>query len=210
MGRERAEAALESTSAELGRAARFSANASHQLKTPVAVLRAGLEVMLAKKSHANLGERDEIAALIHQTYRVSSVIEDLLLLSRMDAGQLKLKLGPVNLSELVAAALDDLSTMPEEHELVVEENCPAGLHLRILGEKRYTALILQNLLENARKYNRPGGRIKIVAREKDGEVLLTVGNTAERPIPSEVREHIFERFHTRRGSGKTSPATASA
>jgi signal transduction histidine kinase len=201
-GRERAEAALETTSAELGRAARFSANASHQLKTPVAVLRAGLEMMQAKHPHATPAEHDEIAALIHQTYRVSSVIEDLLLLSRMDAGQLKLKLGPVNLSELIAATLDDLSAMPEENELAVEEDCPPGLW--IMGEKRYTALILQNLLENARKYNRPGGRITITSREKDGEVLLTVGNTAERPIPPEVREHIFERFH-RGGVGENIP-----
>lgn len=202
VGRERAEAALESTSAELGRAARFSANASHQLKTPVAVLRAGLETMLAKHPQISPAESDEIAALIHQTYRVSSVIEDLLLLSRMDAGQLQLKLGPVNLSELIAATLDDLSAMPEGHELTVESDCPTGLW--ILGEKRYTALILQNLLENARKYNRPGGRIKITSSENGGEVLLTVGNTAERPIPPEVREHIFERFH-RGGVGENIP-----
>ena len=201
-GRQRAEAALESTSAELGRAARFSANASHQLKTPVAVLRAGLEVMQAKRHHATPAESDEIAALIHQTYRVSSVIEDLLLLSRMDAGQLQLKLQPVNLSELIAAALDDLSTMPEEHELEVEDNCPPGLWIK--GEKRYTVLILQNLLENARKYNRPGGRIKITAGVKDETVLLTVGNTGLRPIPPEVRDHIFERFH-RGGVGENIP-----
>lgn len=193
VGRERAEAALESTSAELSRAARFSANASHQLKTPVAVLRAGLEVMLAKKSGGSAAESEEIAALIHQTYRVSSVIEDLLLLSRLDARQLELQLAPVNLSELMAATLDDLSALPEEHELVVEENWRDGLW--ITGEKRYTALILQNLLENARKYNRPGGRIAITAEETDGEVRLTVGNTAQRPIPPEMREHIFERFH---------------
>ena len=61
------------------------------------MLRAGLEVMLAKQQHAAPVESDEIAALIHQTYRVSSVIEDLLLLSRMDAGQLQLNLAPVNL-----------------------------------------------------------------------------------------------------------------
>ena len=202
VGRERAEAALESTSAELGRAARFSANASHQLKTPVAVLRAGLEVMQAKHQRAIPVEGDEIAALIHQTYRVSSVIEDLLLLSRMDAGQLQLKLTPVNLSELIAAALDDLSALPEGHELAVDDDCPPGIW--IMGEKRYTVLILQNLLENAHKYNRRGGRIKITAAEKDGVVLLTIGNTALRPIPSEVREHIFERFH-RGGVGENIP-----
>lgn len=202
-GRQRAEAALESTSAELARAARFSANASHQLKTPVAVLRAGLEVLLSKQRHGAMIEAEEFAALIHQTYRVSSVIEDLLLLSRMDAGQLQLKFGQVNLGELVAAALDDLSALPEENNLTVESECPADL--KIAGEKRYTALIMQNLLENARKYNRPNGRIRIAAAETaDGTVTLTVGNTAMRAIPDEVREHIFERFH-RGGLGENIP-----
>ncbi|HWA24321.1 MAG TPA: HAMP domain-containing sensor histidine kinase [Lacunisphaera sp.] len=190
-----AEAALETTSAELDRAARFSANASHQLKTPVAVMRAGLEMLQARDSLRE-ADRHEVEALIHQTYRISSVIEDLLLLSRMDAGQLRLNFTAVSLSELVAAALDDLSAMAGDAELQVEQDCPPDL--RIAGEKRYTALILQNLLENARKYNRPGGTIRITARETGGSVRLTVGNTALRAIPTEVREHIFERFH--RGS----------
>jgi len=190
--RAQAEAALETTSAELDRAARFSANASHQLKTPVAVMRAGLEMLQAK---GTLGEADthEVETLIHQTYRISSVIEDLLLLSRMDAGQLRLKFTAVSLSELIAAALDDLSAQPGENELKVEQDCPPDLC--IAGEKRYTALILQNLLENARKYNRPGGSIRITARETAEGVGLTIGNTALRPIPADAREHIFERFH---------------
>jgi signal transduction histidine kinase len=199
--RARAEAALETTSAELGRAARFSANASHQLKTPVAVLRAGLEML---QSRGTLGEHDthEVEVLIHQTYRISSVIEDLLLLSRMDAGQLRLNFTAVNLSELVAAVLDDLSAQPAAHEIAVEQECPPDL--RIAGEKRYTALILQNLLENARKYNRPGGRIRVTARLDGEAVRLTVGNTALRPISAEAQGHIFERFH-RGGQGETIP-----
>jgi signal transduction histidine kinase len=199
--RAQAEAALETTSAELGRAARFSANASHQLKTPVAVLRAGLEML---QSRGTLGEAEahEIAVLIHQTYRISSVIEDLLLLSRMDAGQLRLNFTSVNLSELVAAVLDDLSAQPVGHEIAVEQECPPGL--RIAGEKRYTALILQNLLENARKYNRPGGRIRVAAQVTGGIVRLTVGNTALRPIAPEAQAHIFERFH-RGGQGENIP-----
>lgn len=199
--RAQAEAALETTSAELGRAARFSANASHQLKTPVAVLRAGLEMLHAR---GTLGEAEahEVAVLIHQTYRLSSVIEDLLLLSRMDAGQLRLNFTAVNLSDLVAAVLDDLSTLPAADGIAVEQDCPPDL--RIAGEKRYTALILQNLLENARKYNRPGGRIRVAARASGGTVRLTVGNTVLRPITPEAREHIFERFH-RGGHGETIP-----
>lgn len=173
------------------RSARFSADASHQLKTPVTVLRAGLEELLANEN-LTPEECHQISALIHQTYRLSSLIEDLLLLSRMDAGRLELDFSAVHLSALIEAALDDLSALPDELEVQVETDFPAGLH--IAGEKRYTTIILQNLLENARKYNRRGGRIRITA-STDGEIVrLTIGNTG-RPISAAAREHIFERFH---------------
>jgi signal transduction histidine kinase len=189
--RARAEAALELTSAELQRSARFSADASHQLKTPVTVLRAGLEELLAQEK-LTPAECDRISALIHQTYRLSSVIEDLLLLSRMDAGRLKLDFVPVNLTQLIEGSLDDLGALPDDLNLAVETDFPPALYLA--GEKRYTALILQNLLENARKYNRPGGRIRLAARAEDGQVFLTIGNTG-RPIPPAAQVHVFQRFH---------------
>ncbi|MBS0662051.1 MAG: HAMP domain-containing histidine kinase [Verrucomicrobia bacterium] len=189
--RVRVEAALESTSAELQRAARFSADASHQLKTPVAVLRAGLEELLAHET-LSPAECREISALVHQTYRLSSVIEDLLLLSRMDAGRLKIEFTPVNLSQLIEGSLDDLGALPDDLELAVETDFPPDIH--VAGEKRYAALILQNLLENARKYNRRGGRIRIQARPDGGQVRLAIGNTGT-PIAPESQAHIFERFH---------------
>jgi len=192
--RQRAEAALELTSQELQRSARFSADASHQLKTPVTVLRAGLEELLAGE---NLPPetREEVSALVHQTFRLTSVIEDLLLLSRMDAGRLQIDFAPVNLIPLLDAWLDDLGALPDGPEIAVETDYPP--ELVISGEKRYATLILQNLLENARKFNRPGGRIRIAARTDDRWCVLTIGNTG-RPIPAGAREHIFERFH--RGS----------
>lgn len=192
--RVRAEAALESAGEELQRAARFSADASHQLKTPLAVLRAGLEE-LQVRSDLTPEVRHELSVLLHQTYRLSSVIEDLLLLSRMDAGQLKLNFGAVDLSQLIEAALDDLGAQPEADGLTIEQDLPPGLG--VLGDKHYTSIILQNLLENARKYNRPGGRIRIAAWRDGDRVLLVVGN-AGRSITPSAQTHIFERFH--RGS----------
>lgn len=189
--RVRAEAALEMTSAELQRSARFSADASHQLKTPVSVLRAGLEELMAREK-LSPEECAEISALIHQTYRLSSLIEDLLLLSRLDAGRLKLEFAPVNLSHLIEASLDDLSALPDELHVAVETDFPPDLH--VVGEKHYTAIILQNLLENARKYNRVGGRIRIEVKIDGDAVRLTVANTG-RPISPEGQAHIFERFH---------------
>jgi signal transduction histidine kinase len=187
----KAEAALEMTSAELQRSARFSADASHQLKTPVTVLRAGLEEWMANEK-LTPAECQEIAALIHQTYRLSSLIDDLLLLSRMDSGRLKLALGPVDLSHLIESALDDLSAQPDALEVDVQTEFPPALH--ILGEQRYTAIILQNLLDNARKYNRAGGRISVRATVEGDIVRLAVGNSG-RPIPAAAQAHIFERFH---------------
>ncbi len=187
----RAEVALELTGQELQRSARFSADASHQLKTPVTVLRAGLEELLTGENLAP-ETREEIAGLVHQTFRLTSIIEDLLLLSRLDAGRLQLSLSPVNLTLLVEAWLDDLGTLADGLDLAIETDLAPNL--MIAGEKRYTTLIIQNLLENARKYNRPGGRIRVSAGTEDGAIVLTIGNTG-RPIPPAAQEHIFERFH---------------
>lgn len=189
--RERAESALEHANVELQRSVRFSADASHQLKTPVTVLRAGLEELLAGEN-LNSEAREETSQLVHQTYRLTGVIEDLLLLSQMDAGRLQLDLAPLDLSRLVEAELDDLGAQPDMLDIAVEADFPAALP--ISGERRYTTLIVRNLLENARKYNLPGGRVRVAACAEGGEVLLTIGNTG-RPIPAAAQEHIFERFH---------------
>ncbi len=186
-----AEKALELTNQELQRSARFSADASHQLKTPVTVLRAGLEELQAKDSLSG-EETAQVAALIHQTFRLSTLIEDLLLLSRMDAGRLKLEFAPVDLSQLIDGALDDLGALPDELELRIETELAPGL--LVAGEKRFTTIILQNLLENARKYNQRGGAIRIAAGRAGDEIVVRVGNSGP-TIPAASQAHIFERFH---------------
>src|SRR5438067_1803694 len=192
-----AEAALISTSEKLKRSTRYSADASHQLKTPVTVLRAGIESLLSREDF-DAAVYEELSALLHQTHRLTGVIEDLLLLSRMDSGHLQIKSETVNLGELIEEWLDDLGTLLDQVGVRIEKKLPAKTY--VAGETRYTSLIVQNLLENAGKYNRPGGRIKVEAEEKNGEVVVTVGNTGEAIAPSE-QQHIFERFH--RGSEKS-------
>jgi signal transduction histidine kinase len=189
--RRRAEAALASTSEELKRSTRYSANASHQLKTPVTVLRAGLESLLTREDFKP-EVYEELSTLLHQTHRLTGVIDDLLLLSRLDAGHLQIKSEPVNLSQLVEEWLDDLSALPDSVDVQIEKKLPAELY--VTGEKQYTSLIVQNLLENALKYNRPGGLIRVTAHRERGEVVLAIGNTG-RSIPRDAREHVFERFH---------------
>jgi len=187
--RERAEAALASTAEELERSTRYSADASHQLKSPMTILRIGLESLLEREGFKP-EVYEELSTLLHQTRRLTGVIDDLLLLSRMDAGHLQIASMPVNLSQLVDEWLDDLGALPESPDVKIEKEFPRGLF--VAGEKRYTSLIVQNLLENARKYNRGGGRIRVSARGNGKDVVLTIGNTG-RTIPP--GENIFERFH---------------
>jgi len=189
--RKRAQTALASTRKKLRRSTRYSADASHQLKSPVTVLRAGLEGLLGREDFKP-EIYEELSALLHQTHRLTGVIDDLLLLARMDAGHLEIESGPVNLSQLIDEWLDDLGALPDSPDVKIEKKFPADLC--IAGEKPYTSLIVQNLLENARKYNQPGGLIRVTAHKEKGKVVLTIGNTG-RSIAPNTQEHIFERFH---------------
>jgi signal transduction histidine kinase len=192
------EAALASSAEELKRSTRYSADASHQLKSPVTVLRLGLEKLLASEDFKP-EIYEELSALLHQTHHLTGVIDDLLLLSRMDAGHLEIASDPVNLSRLIDEWLDDLSALPDAPEVKIEKKFPADLC--VAGEKRYTSLIVQNLLENARKYNRPGGRMRVTAEKNGQHVALVVGNTG----PAIARDaNVFERFH----SGSTRSAVS--
>ena len=187
--RRRAEAALASTAEELERSTRYSADASHQLKSPVTVLRVGIESLLGREDFKP-EVYEELSGLLHQTHRLTGVIDDLLLLSRMDAGHLKIASTPVDLSQLIDEWLDDLGALPDSPDVRIEKEFPAGL--LVSGEKQYTSLIVQNLLENARKYNRSGGTIRVHVHANDIDVVLTIGNNG-RTIPP--GENIFERFH---------------
>jgi signal transduction histidine kinase len=194
------EAELETTAEELQRSARFSADASHQLKSPITVLRAGLDSLLARDGFPQ-EVYEEVSTLIHQTYRLTGVVEDLLLLSRMDAGKLRLTLKTVDLTHLVEEWLEDLRALSDAADLRVETDIPDDL--KIAGEIKYTALVVQNLLDNARKYNRPGGTIRIFARRSGNKVELRVANTG-RGIPADEHPYVFERFH-RAGASEDVP-----
>ncbi|MBC8010880.1 MAG: HAMP domain-containing histidine kinase, partial [Burkholderiales bacterium] len=193
--RAEAETRLDRTAAELERAARFAADASHQLKTPVAVVRLGLEELAAGPAFP-AEQRGEVDELVRQTDRLAHILETLLLLAKLDAGLIRASDARVDLGGLAAAALDDLSALPAVETITLEHSLPETLFAR--GDARQIALVLQNLLENAAKYNRPGGRVRVSAEFASSVVRLLVANTAPNPVPAEAAERIFERFH--RGS----------
>lgn len=199
--RREAETALTRTNEALQMAARFSADASHQLKTPVTVLRTGLEE-LGQGAGLSAEAQEAVGHLIRQTGRLTQLIEDLLLLSRLDARRLQLAFAPVALGPLIEAALDDLSAGPDPFGLEIEAavaDVPP-----VSGEQRYLSLIVTNLVDNAAKYNRPGGRIRVRVGLADGWVSWRIANTARQPIRPLDQPRIFDRFH-RGGQGEDLP-----
>lgn len=177
--------------------ARFSSDASHQLKTPLAVLRTALEERRGRPE-TTAGEREEINQLLRQTRRLSSLVEDLLLLAQADAGRLRLDTAPLPLPATLATVLDDLDALASARGLKLEQSWQAGL--TGLGDARRLGVVFQNLAENAVKYAVPPGAIMVEGGRESDRVVIRVTNPGP-PIPSEARELIFERFH-RGGRGE--------
>jgi signal transduction histidine kinase len=179
-------------------AVRFSAEASHHLKTPISVLRLGIEEILTDPD-TPAKQQSRADALLHQVHQLTSVAENLLLLARADAGRLDLHREQFDLSEVLRGMCEDAGVMAEAEGLEVEAKLPDTLEL--VADRGAVSLIVQNLLENAIKYNEPDGCICIYARVADGDAEVTVKNNGE-PIPPERAPHIFERFYRARADAR--------
>jgi signal transduction histidine kinase len=188
-------AAFERLQRSLEQSVRFSADASHHLKTPISVLRAGAEEIIADHE-CNNRTRATAEGLLQRIHQLNAVVDNLLLLARADAGRLVLHRSNFDLSELLEGILDDARALAEPFHLAVEADVPKHLPLR--ADRGFVGTIAQNLLENAVMYNTPGGRIRVAAHAVNGCVELTVGNTGA-GVPSDLAPHLFERFYRARG-----------
>jgi signal transduction histidine kinase len=171
-------------------ATRFSADASHELRTPLAVLRGSVEELLADPQ-LNDAQREAVTALQMQTQRLISITNTLLLLTRVDAGRLQLELHDHDLRDVVRDCLEDAGILAEQREVQIETELGDGSPVRVdAGRIRQVVL---NLLDNAVKYNEPGGRVRLELVNVDGVCRLRVGNTGAGITPTE-REGLFGRF----------------
>ncbi len=172
----------------------FAADASHQLKTPVTILRNGLD-HLSRVTDLTEAQAAEVSLLRHQTRRLTSLIEDLLLLAQADSGRMCLQPEVLDLRDLIRAASEDLQVLVEGKGIQVDELLPEKLIVQ--ADRRLVSVVLQNLVENAAKYTDLGGQIRIAGTEEPGWLVVRISNMSA-AILEEDRSRIFERF--RRGS----------
>jgi signal transduction histidine kinase len=177
--------------ASFRQATRFSADASHELKTPLAIMQGELEHALSAAVPGS-NEQQTFSALLEQTQRLKTITRSLFLLAQADAGQLKLTREPVNLTVTLNGILEDAKILAEDSRLRFEGELPPGVTVHADRALLHTALL--NLLVNAVKYNEPGGRIRVDLAGNQNAVTLTVGNSGPGITPTEQAK-VFDRFH---------------
>ncbi len=181
-------------------ATRFSADASHELKTPLALLQAELEQAL-NAAPSGSSAAQTYTSLLDEVQRLKAIIQKLLLLSLADSGRLELHREPADLSQLLANVIEDATALAPA--LAIECAIPAGV--AVLADSVLLEQVLQNLTGNAIKYNRLNGLIRIELKTESHSAVVTVANTGP-GIAAEDRPHIFERFY--RGDRSRSRQTA--
>jgi two-component system, OmpR family, heavy metal sensor histidine kinase CusS len=170
-------------------ATRFSADASHELKTPLARLQIELEQALVN-SPPDSPQQEVYSSLLDEISRLKAIVQKLLLLSLADAGQLQLQLQSVDLSTLLANVAEDCQA--QAPKLKIESQIPPDIHVN--ADPDLLEQALQNLASNAIKYNHDGGLIRFQLLKEPNHILMRIANTGT-PIPLADRERIFERFY---------------
>ncbi|MCC6624895.1 MAG: PAS domain-containing protein [Deltaproteobacteria bacterium] len=170
----------------------FVANISHELRTPVSVIRASAETLLAGALHEPEHARTFVEAIERHASRMGSIITGLLDLARLEAGQQSLAKEPVNLHAAVQRALDLVDSQVQAKRLRIHNDIPA--ETMAWADQKGIDQVVSNLLENAVKYADPDGEVWLTAEPAKGWVRLAVADDGPGIAP-EHRQRVFERFY---------------
>lgn len=170
----------------------FTGNASHELRTPISLLRTEIEVALYRPRAAE-EYRQVLRRLHEEAIRMTGLVENLLSLARADGGAEAIALAPIQVHALFHQLAATWTHAMNQAMLDFHVDATAD-DLFVLGDKQGIPRLLSILLENASKYTPPGGAVRLCATVEPERVLLSVCDTGI-GIASEHRPHIFERFY---------------
>jgi heavy metal sensor kinase len=170
---------------------RFSADASHELRTPLTIMRGELEALLKLD---NLGEEEaqQIGSVLEEVDRLTAIVEGLLAISRLEAGETQLSKDPVDLSRLASTTVEQMVPLADEKSLTLV--CEASPDVMVEANEVRLKQVVVNLLDNAIKYTPEGGRITVRATVEGAEAVLEVTDNGI-GISAEALPHVFKRFY---------------
>ena len=171
----------------------FVANVSHEFKTPLTAIQGFAETLLAGALEDGRSKSRFLEIILENARRLDRLTDDLLKLARIEAGRLDLEFRPVAVREVVQSCLDTTRIKADPKDVALEADCSPDLPT-VIGDLRSLQEVLQNLLDNAVQYSKPGGKVKVKACVEGEEVVLSVADTGI-GIPKAEQERIFERFY---------------
>lgn len=169
----------------------FVANVSHELRTPLAAIRANAEALLENPTDDLATQRRFLNIIVQQTERLTRMTDDLLVLAKAEARPIP-QTQQIQLSSVVRSLVDQLRTQAEDAQVTVVVDVPEDFI--VYAQRDQLEQILWNLIDNAVKYNRRGGQVRIRARKTPEGSEIVVEDTGI-GIPHEHLERIFERFY---------------
>jgi signal transduction histidine kinase len=175
---------------------RFIADASHELKTPLAILRGELDLMQSRSR-----SQEEILEFVNSASQdlehLSSVVEDLLLLARVDAGRALLTFSPVRLDEEALEAISRMEILARKKEIKLrfelQNDNASPSEFQIDGDADLLRIMMKNLIENAIKFSPAGSTVEIRLLDRKSELEFSVRDQGP-GIPDHLKEKIFDRF----------------
>jgi heavy metal sensor kinase len=169
---------------------RFSADASHELRTPLTILQLELEGIA--QSHLRPALTDQIGSALEETHRMSHIVESLLAISRLDAGEAKMEMTRLDLGQLAAATTEQLRLLAEEKSIRLASTVDHEVYIE--ADRSRLQQVLVNLVGNAIKYTQEGGDVEVRVRRKVNAAVLEVSDNGP-GIPDYALPHVFERFY---------------
>jgi two-component system, OmpR family, phosphate regulon sensor histidine kinase PhoR len=171
----------------------FVANVSHEFRTPLTAIQGFAETLLAGALDDAQNRERFLEIILEHARRLARLTDDLLRLSQMDSDRLELEIDEVTVQQIVDSCLPTAQHRAVESGIELTVDVPAQAP-KLAGDRRRLAEVLQNLLDNARQYTLPGGKIELSAEVHQLEVVFTVSDTGI-GIPQADQSRIFERFY---------------
>lgn len=168
----------------------FTLHASHELKTPLTVMRGEMETAL-REEILTANQKERLLSQLDEIERLAKIVDGLTLLTKADTGQIKLNFEAVRLDELVRESVADAKILARPQTIQVSLSACADVV--ISGDRHRLRQLLLNLTDNAVKYNHPNGTVDISLEQADGFAQLKIQNTGA-GIASELQSRVFERF----------------